>query len=84
MYKVQSQNQNSNVWTNSGSFGSEQSAIVSAKSVIKRKNIRSVRVLDKNKNMVWIDSNLFTDNNVKGLKNFMKNMTKKDFKLLNL
>ena len=84
MYKVQSQNQNSNTWTNSGSFGSEQSAIISAKSVMKRKNIRSVRVLDKNKNMIWIDSNLFTDKNVKGLKDFMKKMTTKDFRLLKL
>ena len=84
MYKVQSQNSKTNRWVNSGSYGSEQSAISAAKSVLKRPTVSSARVTDKNGSMVWIETNLFNDKKTKGLINFMKKLSKKDYKLLNL
>lgn len=57
MYKVQFMSKNSNSWTNASSSGSEQSAIVNGKSVLKRPNVQTVRVLDKSGAVVWMASN---------------------------
>lgn len=57
MYKVQFMSNSSASWTNNGSYGSEQSAIFTARSVLKRANVKTVRVLDPSGNVVFIESN---------------------------
>ncbi|MDB9976088.1 hypothetical protein OAE24_07990 [Candidatus Thioglobus sp.] len=47
---------NSNAWAGIGTYGSEQSAIISAKSTLKRSNVKTVRVKDANGNVVYMDS----------------------------
>ena len=53
MYQVQFLTHNNTSWTNASSAGSEQSAIQTAKSVARRSNVESVRVLDSKGNVVY-------------------------------
>lgn len=53
MYKVQFLATNVNRWANCGSYGSEQGAIISAKIVLQRKYVQSVRVVDRKGQVLW-------------------------------
>jgi len=55
-YKGEYMTDNSNSWAGIGTYGSEQSAIISAKSTLKRSNVKTVRVKDANGNVVYMDS----------------------------
>lgn len=56
-YKTEYMTNNSNSWTSVGTYGSEHDAILSAKNVIKRSNVKTVRVKDSGGSVVYIDSN---------------------------
>lgn len=53
-YKVEYLYGNSNNWTATGSFSSEQSAIFNAKTVAKRTNVTKVRVTNPAGSAVWM------------------------------
>ena len=53
-FRVEYLYQNSNCWTASGSFASEQTAIFNAKSVAKRTGVSKVRVSNKSGSAVWM------------------------------
>ena len=55
-YKVEYMATNTNTWAGVGTYGSEQSAIINAKSALKRSNAQTVRVSDPNGNVVWVNS----------------------------
>ena len=55
-YRVEYMTVNASSWSSQGIQGSEQSAIISAKSALKRSNVQTVRVSDTNGSVVWINS----------------------------
>lgn len=57
MFKVQYLSKRGNLWMTKGTYGNEQSAISNAKQSLKSSYIRTVRVKDKQNNIVWIDNN---------------------------
>lgn len=56
VFKVQSLSKNSNIFVNSGSYGSFQSALISAKVVLARSHVRSARILNSKGAVLWIDN----------------------------
>ena len=55
-YRVEYMTVNASSWSGQGTQGSEKSAIISAKSALKRSNVQTVRVSDTNGSVVWINS----------------------------
>ena len=55
-YRAEYMTMNTSIWSGLGSYGSEQGAIISAKSALKRSNVQTVRVSDSNGSVVWINS----------------------------
>ena len=55
-YRVEYMTVNASSWSGQGTYGSEKSAIISAKSALKRSNVQTVRVSDTNGSIVWINS----------------------------
>ena len=55
-YRVEYMTANASSWSGQGTQGFEQSAIISAKSALKRSNVQTVRVSDTNGSVVWINS----------------------------
>ena len=55
-YKGEYMVNNSNSWSNIGTYGSEQTAIINAKATLKRSNVQHVRVTDSNGSVVFMDS----------------------------
>ena len=55
-YRTEYMTNNSNSWAGVGTYGSEHDAILSAKSALKRSNVKTVRVKDTSGSVVYIDS----------------------------
>lgn len=54
-YRVESMRKGSKIWTRNGTYGSQQSAIVAARSVAKRGYVSLVRVISTAGSLAWVD-----------------------------